>query len=193
MSGLSFGSPEEMPPGLRRLYEQSVAKTGQAAPQPKLPVIEAPRPSVGVIDGTTPKIMIFEPLPDLNTYIDTERRNKYKAASMKKSSNATVSEAAHNQLGGFQAHHPVRLHYLWVMPDARKDLDNVAFAHKFVQDGLVAAGILAGDSQKYVIGFDDNFMIDPEHPRVEVTIEEVPDGCVPRVAKLKPKKRRKPR
>lgn len=192
--GLTYGSPEDMPPGLRRLYEQSLGKNGNPAPKkPQPPPAEPERPRDGMVDGTTPRLMIMGELPDLNTYIDAERGDKFKAASIKKKSNNAVAEAAENQLCGYKAANPVYLHYLWVMPNARKDLDNIAFAHKFVQDGLVQAGVLEGDSQRYVIGFDDRFYIDPEFPRVEVTIEEVPDGKVQRREKEKKKatKRRK--
>lgn len=53
-------------------------------------------------------------------------------------------------------------------------MDNIAFAHKFILDGLVDAGVLKGDSRKFVIGLEDDFSeIDPDNPRVEVTIYEV--------------------
>ena len=56
----------------------------------------------------------------------------------------------------------------------RRDVDNIAFAHKFILDGLVSAGVLEGDSRKYVIGLQDEFPEpDPDNPRVEITITEV--------------------
>lgn len=65
---------------------------------------------------------------------------------------------------------PVVLHFTWYMKNDKKDLDNVAFAKKFVLDGMVQAGILYDDSHKWVRGFTDSFEIDKTSPRVEVII-----------------------
>lgn len=68
---------------------------------------------------------------------------------------------------------PIRYHVLWVEENRRRDLDNVAFAKKFIQDGLVKAGILHNDSHHEIIGFSDSFDYDSRNPRIEVTLEEV--------------------
>lgn len=47
----------------------------------------------------------------------------------------------------------------------------MAFAKKFILDALVKAGILAGDGRKNVVGFSDEFHVDPGNPRVVITIE----------------------
>jgi hypothetical protein len=67
-----------------------------------------------------------------------------------------------------------RLAFLWIERDKRRDLDNIAAAKKFVNDGLVNAGILSGDGWAGVVGFSDEFAVDPGRHGVEVTIEEVP-------------------
>ena len=52
-----------------------------------------------------------------------------------------------------------------------KDKDNIAFSKKFIQDALVLEGIIPGDGWKNIEGFVDNFFIDKQNPRIEVTIE----------------------
>lgn len=66
----------------------------------------------------------------------------------------------------------VRYHCHWVEPNRRRDLDNVAFAKKFVQDGLVKAGVLRNDTHHEIAGFSDSFSYDPKNPRIIVTLEE---------------------
>jgi Holliday junction resolvase RusA-like endonuclease len=66
---------------------------------------------------------------------------------------------------------PVFLTFAWHEPDHRRDVDNVAFAKKFILDALVRLGILAGDGRKHVVGFTDEFHLDRRRPRVDVTIE----------------------
>ena len=69
-------------------------------------------------------------------------------------------------------HVPIRYHVLWVEPNHKRDLDNVAFAKKFIQDGLVKAGILHNDTHHEIVGFSDEFEYDAKNPRIVVTLEE---------------------
>ena len=66
----------------------------------------------------------------------------------------------------------IRYHVTWVEENRRRDLDNVAFAKKFIQDGLVKAGIIKNDTHHEIAGFSDGFDYDSRHPHVIVTIEE---------------------
>jgi hypothetical protein len=116
-------------------------------------------------------------LPGLNEYTDACRRSAYAGNCMKKQAQQTVRwglNAAH--LEPIPADAPVRVTFLWIERDRRRDLDNVAFAKKFILDELVEAGVLTKDSRKHVEGFDDQFP-DPDRrrPRVVVTIERT-DG-----------------
>jgi Holliday junction resolvase RusA-like endonuclease len=45
---------------------------------------------------------------------------------------------------------PVAIECIWIEGDKRRDLDNVAADIKFVLDGMIDAGILVDDSQKWV-------------------------------------------
>ena len=68
---------------------------------------------------------------------------------------------------------PVYITYKWYEPNKKRDLDNIAFAKKFVQDALVTNGILENDGWANIVGFCDEFYVDKENPRVEVEIMEV--------------------
>ena len=109
--------------------------------------------------------------PSLNDYVSAERANPRFGASMKRKETKRAAEAAEH-LAKFT--NPVIVSFRWIEPNMRRDVDNIAFAHKFILDGLVAAGVLEGDSRKYVIGLQDEFPEpDPDNPRVEVTVIEV--------------------
>lgn len=62
---------------------------------------------------------------------------------------------------------------LWVEPNKKRDLDNVAFAKKFIQDALVKAGIIENDTAEFIAGFSDSFAYDRKLPKVIVTIHEI--------------------
>lgn len=40
----------------------------------------------------------------------------------------------------------------------------------FILDALVSAGVIASDGWRGVMGFEDQFFLDKEHPRIEVDI-----------------------
>lgn len=109
--------------------------------------------------------------PSLNDYMSAERADRRFGASMKRKETKRAAEAAE---GLTQCINPVIVGFKWIEPNLRRDADNVAFAKKFILDGLVIAGALKDDSRKYVIGLEDDFSeIDPNNPRVEITIMEV--------------------
>ncbi len=113
--------------------------------------------------------------PSLNDYVDAERLNRYRGAAMKRTQTERVQAAAIAQgLPRFAG--PVAVRFLWVEPNRRRDLDNVAFAKKFVLDGLVAAGVLEGDGQRHVVALQDCFEVDPANPRVMVEVVDVDPG-----------------
>lgn len=115
------------------------------------------------------KIVIPGELTDLNEYIRQERGNKFVAAKTKKNETFAVSLFARNQCKPITGR--VSIHCTWFCKDERKDPDNIAFAKKFILDGLVTAGILEGDGWKYIKGLADDFEVDKEFPRIEVEID----------------------
>ena len=114
-------------------------------------------------------------LIDLNTYINAERGNRYQAANIKKSETQRCAIACRHIP---QIDAPVYVSFTWHTKNMRKDPDNVAFAKKMILDGLVDAGVLAGDGRRYVLGFSDTFMVDVDRPRVEVDLIEGVSGKV---------------
>jgi len=109
-------------------------------------------------------------LPGLNAYIAAERANRYKAAAMKRDAEQLIALCARSQLRGINFTAPVTMVYAWYEPNRRRDKDNIAFARKFIQDALVAAGVLQGDGWACIEGFSDTFEVDKGNPRIQVTI-----------------------
>lgn len=70
---------------------------------------------------------------------------------------------------------PVKIKYLWIEKDRRRDKDNIAFAKKFIQDALVKEKVLENDGWAQIESWTDDFAIDSQKPRVEIEIQEV-DG-----------------
>ena len=114
------------------------------------------------------KLIIPGELTDLNTYIDAERSNRYAGAKIKREMTDYVTLFAKRLKTEFRI--PVRITYRWYCKNKRKDKSNIAFAKKFIEDGLVAAGVLKNDGWNDIEGFNDRFYIDKENPRVEVQI-----------------------
>ena len=80
-----------------------------------------------------------------------------------------------SQLRRVRFERPVFLLYRYYEKDKRRDKDNVSgFAHKVIQDALVAAGTLEDDGWKHVTGSLDQYDVDSKNPRIVVEfIEEV--------------------
>lgn len=110
-------------------------------------------------------------LTDLNAFIKATNSHFYAGNKVKRGETERVVRAV--QGGERVEQYPVIIRYSWYSKNARKDIDNVAFAKKFINDGLVEAGVLENDSRRFVAGFSDLFFIDKENPRVEVLIEPV--------------------
>ena len=117
------------------------------------------------------KLIIPGELVDLNTYISAERRNRYAGAKIKQEMTDYITLLAKRLKTEIRT--PVRLVYRWYCKDKRKDKDNVAFAKKFIQDGLVNAGVLKNDGWNDIEGFTDEFYVDKQNPRIEVEITSI--------------------
>ena len=109
-------------------------------------------------------------LTDLNTYINKERCNRYAAAKIKKDDTESCRLSC---IGKAKIINPVKVTFIWVCKDERKDPDNIAFAKKFILDGMVTAGIIKDDGWKEIKGFEDKFEVDKDNPRVVVEIREM--------------------
>lgn len=67
---------------------------------------------------------------------------------------------------------PVKIHFIWVEENKRRDLDNVCFAKKFILDSMVKAGKLKDDNRNFVKGFRDDFEYG-KSSKVILEIEEI--------------------
>ena len=107
-------------------------------------------------------------LPSFNDYIAECRRNKYAGAKMKKQ--------CEEEILLFMRHlpklkKPVRIIFIWVEDNKRRDFDNIAFAKKFILDAMVKGGFLEDDNRKCVTGFVDKFAY-AKNAKVILLIEE---------------------
>ena len=115
-------------------------------------------------------ITIKGELTDLNTYIKALNGNRWSGNTIKQEETLRIVKEVKSQHPEPIKNYPVKIQYKWYSKDQRKDLDNIAFAKKFVNDGLVMSGILKNDSQRFITGFTDEFYVDKDNPRVEIVI-----------------------
>lgn len=93
-------------------------------------------------------------MPSLNEYINACRTNRHMGAKMKRD----IEEAIGWHIATLpRFEHPVKIHFHWIEGNRRRDLDNVAFAKKFILDALVKCGKLKDDNRRCVTGFVDTF------------------------------------
>lgn len=67
---------------------------------------------------------------------------------------------------------PIKIHFHWIEGNKRRDLDNIAFAKKFILDAMVKYGKLSDDNRKYVTAFTDTFAYG-DKTKVILEIEEI--------------------
>lgn len=108
-------------------------------------------------------------LPSLNEYVDACRANRYQGSKMKRETEFEIGLYI-RRLPKF--YKPVKISFLWIESNKRRDPDNVCFAKKFILDALVKFGKLPDDNQQYVRGLTDTFDHGKE-TKVILTIEEV--------------------
>lgn len=117
-------------------------------------------------------------LDGMNEYTAANRSNPYKGAEMKKRNQELVQwsiRAAH--LKPMQC--PVHIHVTWIeglAPGRKKfvprDKDNIRSSIKYIQDALIAEGIIKNDSYRNVTP-SDSYMLNRENPRIIVELEEI--------------------
>lgn len=108
-------------------------------------------------------------LPSLNDYVNVCRSNAFQASTYKKKLENAIGIYI-RLLPVFES--PVTIHFHWVEGNKRRDLDNIAFAKKFILDSMVKQGRLKDDNRKCVTAFTDTFSYGKE-TKVILTIEEV--------------------
>lgn len=115
------------------------------------------------------KIEIPGRLPGLNEILDYAKRHYAEYSPIKKEHTTAVAWLAKK----LPKYEKVALIITWYEPDKRRDPDNIMAGQKFILDGLVMAGTIPNDSQKYVRGIVHRFKVDRKNPRVEVEIVDV--------------------
>ena len=108
-------------------------------------------------------------LPSLNDYTKACRGNKFGANSLKQKLERQIGKYI-TPLPLFDK--PIRISFLWVEENKRRDYDNIAFSKKFILDSLQKNGKLLNDNRKWVKGFTDDFKYG-ENAKVIITIREV--------------------
>ena len=110
-------------------------------------------------------------LDGLNEYTDANRTNRYAGSKMKRA-NQNMVVLAVKRAKIVPCFEPVRLSITWIEPNMRRDPDNIRFAAKFILDALVETGTIPNDTQRYVRGISDRFLVNPSDPRIIVELEE---------------------
>lgn len=108
-------------------------------------------------------------LPGLNEYVKANRGNKYAGAKMKRETEDICQIFLRDLV---PVSKPVKISFVWYEKTLRRDLDNIAFAKKFILDTMTRLGILQDDSPKYVVETHDKIQKGNDY-YVEITIEEV--------------------
>lgn len=118
----------------------------------------------------TQKFTIHDRLPGINEYTAQQRANKYGGNLMKRHAQKAIEwEIRASKLKPIKS--PVMILYTFYEPNKRRDKDNIAgFAHKVIQDALVACGIIKDDAWDYIVGYEDHFGIDKKHPHIDVEL-----------------------
>ena len=112
-------------------------------------------------------ITIHGQLATLAEHDNTNRTNRYAGAKLKKEQTEFV---AWQCKGKKKIEKPVVIAYHWYI-SSKHDLDNIRFAAKYINDGLVMAGVLHDDSQRYVKGFEGDYFIKVPKGQEKVVVE----------------------
>ena len=108
-------------------------------------------------------------LPSLNDYVRVCRTNPKYANKYKQN--------VEQEIGLFLTKmkkwdNPISIHFHWIEGNKKRDLDNVAFAKKFILDSMVKYGKLKDDNRKCVTAFTDTFEYGKE-TKVILEIKEI--------------------
>jgi Holliday junction resolvase RusA-like endonuclease len=116
------------------------------------------------------KITIYGDLAKLNEHDKANRSNRYVGAALKKK----MTDLVATQCMGIKPFTtPVKIGFHWFY-SGKHDFDNQRFSAKYCLDGLVHAGVLVDDNQKWVKGFTGDlfYKVDKGQERVIIEIDE---------------------
>lgn len=109
--------------------------------------------------------------PSLNEYVNEARANRYLAADTKRNCDWIVRLSI-VKYRVKPTCKPLKVHFEWHEKTKRRDFDNIAFAKKFIFDGLQEQKIIKNDNYKVIKGFTDSFVFDRKQG-CRVILEEV--------------------
>ena len=118
------------------------------------------------------RFTIYGRLDGLNDYTKACRSSVFEGNGMKKRNQKAVRNAILATKLLKVSKYPITLKITWYEPNKRRDIDNIVFATKFIQDALVQMGVIENDSQKFIDALVHDVKIDKENPRIEVEIIE---------------------
>lgn len=119
----------------------------------------------------------FHPFPSMNDVIAANRSGYGAGNRLKRRLTELVATRCREvmaETGWVAPLGPVEVSFTWHEVWRGRDVDNVMSAQKFVLDGMVEAGMLRGDSQRYVPRPPAHgIVIDREHPGVTVEVSRM--------------------
>lgn len=116
------------------------------------------------------KFVIPNRLAGLNEYTSANRSNKYCGSKMKSNNESSVIWAIRQSKIDKVVNYPITLKITWYEPNMKRDVDNIVFATKFIQDALVKEKIIKNDGQKQINKLIHEVLVDRDKPRIEVEI-----------------------
>lgn len=113
-------------------------------------------------------------MPDLNNYLSECSRHPQAGGKMKRDYMMIASNAIRRQLNHVKIPGRVKIHYRYYETSKRRDPSNIsAFAIKVIEDALQKCGVISNDGWANIAGYSQDFFVDKDNPRIEVTITEV--------------------
>lgn len=110
-------------------------------------------------------------MPGLNDFLAAVNRHRLVGNKMKQEQTERVAWAAKQQLPVFTR--PINLTFVYREANRKRDKDNIAFAKKFIFDGLVMAGRIPNDTWAWIGDWSEAFVVDAAAPGITVIINEV--------------------
>lgn len=113
-------------------------------------------------------------MPGLNDFLAAVNRHRLMGNKMKQEQTERVAWAAKSQLPVFTR--KINLTIVYREATRKRDKDNIAFAKKFILDGLVAAGRIPNDTWAWIGDWSEGFVVDAKDPGITVIINEVKEN-----------------
>ena len=110
-------------------------------------------------------------MPGLNDFLAATNRHRLMGNEMKQTQTELVAWMAKTQLPVFTEQ--INLKFIYREKNRKRDKDNVAFAKKFIFDGLVVAGRIPNDTWAWIGDWSETFEVDAQNPGITVIINEV--------------------